>query len=106
MYCSVGAEAERLALASACASSTRRSAPSSSSAVSSRLAVSRHVHSQKSPFREVTHVGPEILGLCERPELMYPGLRANSKRQLDEDAIAHRWAIDFYLAGRIKNGHS
>jgi hypothetical protein len=54
------------------------------------------MHSQKSPLREVTHVGPEIFGLCERLELIYSGLRANSERQVDEDAIAYRWAIDFY----------
>jgi hypothetical protein len=37
---------------------------------------------------------------------MYRSVRANSERQLDEDVIAHPWAIDFYLAGRIKTGHS
>ena len=31
---------------------------------------------------------------------------ASSKRQSDEDVIAHGWVIDFHLTGRINNGHS
>src|ERR1700733_3788322 len=65
-----------------------------------------HRHKQTGPTWAFAHVGRDIVGPRERPELPNPSLRPISERQCHENAIALRWVIDFHLAGRIDNGHS